>query len=157
MWPFDKVVCKSLQRVNPGFSRHAGWSWCLKHRNMFRKLKSIAVFLKIIVTYSIPTFFLMTILNNSINEFTVKRCRFSCVQQHTVSQILGINIIHPQITWFTRCPKHNLNMSFIHAVRNYKLFVNIFSDRQNVSFSSLNSFVYIVRLRRQKIYYVKSV
>ena len=51
---------------------------------------------------------------------------FVCSTAHI--QILGINITHSQMTWFTHCSKHKLNMSFIHAVRNYKLFVNIFSD-----------------------------
>ena len=38
------LFCKSLLYI------HNGW-WCLKHRNMFRKLKSVVVFLKIMVSY----------------------------------------------------------------------------------------------------------
>ena len=36
-----RLFCKSLLYI------HNGWWWCLKHRNMFQKLKSVVVFLKI--------------------------------------------------------------------------------------------------------------
>ena len=37
--------CKPLLYI------HNGWWWCLKHRNMFRKLKSVVVFSKIIPSF----------------------------------------------------------------------------------------------------------
>ena len=36
-----RLFCKPLLYI------HNGWWWCLKHRNMFWKLKSVVVFLKI--------------------------------------------------------------------------------------------------------------
>ena len=40
-----RLFCKSLLYI------HNNWRWCLKHRNMFRKLKRVVVFLKIIVSF----------------------------------------------------------------------------------------------------------
>ena len=42
-----RLFCKSLLYI------HNGWWWCLKHRDMFRKLKSVVVFLTIIVIFMI--------------------------------------------------------------------------------------------------------
>ena len=40
-----RLFCKSLLYI------HNGWWWCLKHRKIFRKLKSVVVFLKIVVSF----------------------------------------------------------------------------------------------------------
>ena len=60
-----RLFCKSLLYI------HNGWWWCLKHRNMFRKLKSVVVFLKIIVSFALTRPLGKKLLKGKID--TIKR------------------------------------------------------------------------------------